>query len=115
MSLLDRGPDEITVYPLIERDDGYGGTQPAPGDPVRIRARVVPAATVENGDAGYLTDDTYRVYARTLPAGPWSHIEWRGHCWTVVGDVQRYSGSRRVAFQTATIRRRTGHVTYTRV
>ncbi|MEV3856062.1 hypothetical protein AB0J38_17275 [Streptomyces sp. NPDC050095] len=106
MSLLDHGPDTITVYPAVQADDGYGGTQPAPGQPVTVWARVVPAASAENGEDGYLTTDTYRVYARRLPAGPWSRVQWRGEDWAVVGSVERWGGSRRLAFDTATIRKR---------
>lgn len=106
MSLLDKGPEEITVYPVVRADDGYGGTQPAAGSPVRLRARVMPVQTEEDAEPGYLTETTYRIYARTLPAGPWSRVEWRGRAWAVVGDVEHYSGSRRTAFDTATIRKR---------
>ncbi|KIZ14513.1 hypothetical protein SNA_36220 [Streptomyces natalensis ATCC 27448] len=106
MSLLDHGPDQITVYPAVLEDDGYGGTQPAAGEPIRLQARVMPMHSDGAGEAGYLTQTTYRVTARTLPAGPWSRVEWRGETWTVVGDVERYGGSRPIAFAAATIRKR---------
>lgn len=106
MSLLDRGPEEITVYPAVPTDDGYGGTQPGPGQPVTVRARVMPASSDEAAQDGYLATDTYRVYARTLPAGPWSRVEWRGQVWAVVGEVKRFGGSRRIAFDAVMIRKR---------
>ncbi|MEU7200269.1 hypothetical protein [Streptomyces sp. NPDC045470] len=106
MSLLDSGPEEITVYPTVDVDDGYGGTAPGPGAPVTLRARVMPAETDEQGEPGYLAGTLYRVYARSLPAGPWSRVEWAGTTWAVVGEPQRYGGSRRVAYQVATIRKR---------
>ncbi len=106
MSLLDRGPEVITVYPAVSAADGYGGIQPSPGEPILLRARVMPAASDEATGNGYLTGTTYHVYARTLPAGPWSRVEWRGQTWAVLGDVQRFGGTRRTAFDVATIRKR---------
>ncbi|MFB7643883.1 hypothetical protein ACFC0S_03195 [Streptomyces sp. NPDC056084] len=106
MSLLDSGPDEITVYPTVDMDDGYGGTRPGPGAPVVVRARVTPASADEQGEPGYLTGTLYRVYARNLPAGPWSRVEWAGTTWAVVGEPQRFGGNPRVSYHAATIRKR---------
>ncbi|WP_431980790.1 hypothetical protein [Streptomyces qinglanensis] len=106
MSLLDSGPDMVTVYPTVPVDDGYGGTEPGPGTPVAVRARVLPATTDESGEPGYLTGTEYRVYARTLPAGPWSRVEWAGATWAVVGEPQCFGGGRRLAHDVATIRKR---------
>ncbi|MFD9813987.1 hypothetical protein [Streptomyces sp. NPDC059080] len=106
MSLLDAGRDEVTVYPAVPGDDGYGGTLPTDGNPVQVRALVMPAGTDEDAGDGYLTGAVYRVSARSLPAGPWSRVEWAGSVWSVVGEVQRFGGSHRVAFDVATIRKR---------
>lgn len=106
MSLLDSGPDLVTVYPTLEVDDGYGGTRPGEGPPVTVRAHVQPSDTDQDGAPGYLSGATYRVFSRTLPAGPWSRVDWAGETWTVVGEPQRFGGSARVAHMAATIRRR---------
>ncbi|AIA05406.1 hypothetical protein DC74_4934 [Streptomyces noursei] len=106
MSLLDSGPDQVTVYPTVDADDRYGGTKPGPGEPVTIRARVLPATTDESGAAGYLAGTEYRVYARSLPAGPWSRVEWAGQVWAVVGEPQHFGASRRLAHDVATFRKR---------
>ncbi|WP_338932633.1 hypothetical protein WEB32_29660 [Streptomyces netropsis] len=87
-------------------DDGYGGTKPGPGQPVAVRARVLPSTTEESAVAGYVARAEYRVYARSLPAGPWSRVEWAGETWAVVGEPQRYGGSRRLAQDVAVIRKR---------
>ncbi|MFI9082341.1 hypothetical protein ACIGW8_39105 [Streptomyces sioyaensis] len=106
MSFLDSGPDALTVYPTVDMDDGYGGTKPGPGQPVTLRARVLPATADESGEPGHLTGTEYRVYARSLPAGPWSRVEWAGAVWAVVGEPQHFGGSRRLAHDVATIRKR---------
>ncbi|AUG87141.1 head-to-tail connector complex protein [Streptomyces phage Attoomi] len=106
MSLLDSGPDTVTVFPTVEVDDGYGGTKPAPGQPVTIRARVEPVTTTESPDAGYVVGTVYRVIARSLPAGPWSRVEWAGSTWAVVGEPERFGTGRRLAHDVATIRKR---------
>ncbi|MGK5728178.1 hypothetical protein [Streptomyces sp. URMC 124] len=105
MSLLDSGPELVTVYPLAAVDDGYGGTKPGPGQPVTVRARVLPATTEESAVPGYVAGAEYRVYARSLPAGPWSRVEWAGDVWAVVGEPQRFGGSRRLSHDVATIRK----------
>ena len=106
MSLLDNGPDVVTVYPVVNVPDGYGGSQPGSGDPVRVRARVVPVDSDEDAENGYVAGAVYRVYARRLPTGPWSRVEWAGSVWSVVGEPARFGGSRRIAFHVATIRKR---------
>ncbi|MBA0054293.1 hypothetical protein E0L36_26610 [Streptomyces sp. AJS327] len=106
MSLIRRGPDEVTVYPTVQVDDGYGGTQPGPGEPVTIQALVLPSSADESGAEGYLVGTEYRVYARTLPAGPWSRVDWAGKTWAVVGDPQRFGASRATRHDVAVIRKR---------
>ncbi|UQI46722.1 hypothetical protein M1P56_21395 [Streptomyces sp. HU2014] len=107
MSLLDSGPEVVTVYPEVETDDGYGGTVPGPGAPVIVRARVTPAGEGEtHPEDGYLAGSRYRLYARTLPAGPWSRVEWAGQVWVLAGEPQRFGGGRRLAYQTAVIQKR---------
>ncbi|MGV9271325.1 hypothetical protein ACWDRR_42560 [Kitasatospora sp. NPDC003701] len=104
MSLLDNGPDTITVYPAGPvRPDGTRGPE---GTPVTVRCRVQPSSSSEDATAGYLDQTLYRVLARTLPAGPWSRVTWRGRDWTVVAEPKRHSGSARTRHDTALIRRR---------
>ncbi len=106
MSLIDRGRERVVVYPLRDADDGYGGTQPGTGDPVTVWASVRPATGDEAGETGYLAGTDYRLTARSLPAGPWSRVDWDGAVWSVVGEPQRLRGARRVTYDTAVIRRR---------
>ncbi|WP_405016415.1 hypothetical protein OHV05_04330 [Kitasatospora sp. NBC_00070] len=106
--MLDRGRDRVLVYPLRDVDDGYGGTQPGVAAPVTVWATVRPATTAESPEGGYLTSADHWLTARTLPAGPWSRVEWDGTVWTVVGDPKRFRGSRRTAYATALIRPRGG-------
>lgn len=104
MSLLDRGPDTITVYPAgATLPDGTRG--PA-GAPITVSCRVQPSSTANDGDDGYADMTTYRVIARSLPAGPWDRVTWDGRDWTVVGQPQKWRGSARVTHHTAVIQRR---------
>ncbi|MFJ4796944.1 phage head completion protein [Kitasatospora purpeofusca] len=106
MSLTDRGRDRVVVHPIRDVDDGYGGTQPGVGDPVTVWASVRPATAEESTDTGFTTETLYRLSARSLPAGPWSRVEWDGAVWTVVGEPQHFRGHRRVTYDAATIRKR---------
>ncbi|GAB7185927.1 hypothetical protein ATKI12_5758 [Kitasatospora sp. Ki12] len=106
MSLNDRGRERVVVHPVRDEDDGYGGTQPGTGAPVTVCASVRPATAEESADAGFTTETLYRLWSRSLPAGPWSRVEWDGAVWAVVGEVQHYRGNRRVTYDAAMIRKR---------
>ncbi|MEU7639875.1 hypothetical protein AB0C11_27920 [Streptomyces sp. NPDC039016] len=104
MSLLDRGPEEIVIYPAGPAlPDGTRGPE---GEPVPVRCRIQPMTSTETPDGGYVVTTTYRVIARALPAGPWSRVVWRGQTWTVAGEPARRRGSPRTQHDTAIIRRR---------
>lgn len=105
MSLITRGRVTLTVYPLVDVDDGYGGTKPGQGAPVPVSAQVFPSSTEELPD-GLLTGEEYTVIADRLPAGPWSRVDWDGEVWAVVGDVRRYRQTLRTSYDSAIIRRR---------
>ncbi|GAA1160908.1 hypothetical protein F4556_005186 [Kitasatospora gansuensis] len=103
-SLLDRGPDTVTVYPAGPvKPDGTRGPE---GAPVTLKCRVQPSTSQEAAELGYLDNTLYRVLARSLPAGPWSRLTWAGRDWLVVGEPKRHNGSARTRHDTALIRRR---------
>ncbi|WP_035865969.1 hypothetical protein [Kitasatospora cheerisanensis] len=104
MSLLDGGPDTVTVYPAgpVQPD----GTRGPEGAPVVVQCRIQPSTSEEAAQLGYVDVTLYRLLARTLPAGPWSRVVWQGRDWTVVGEPKRHNGSARTRHDTAMIRRR---------
>ena len=113
MSLLSRPPHIITVYPVVQVDDGYGGTMPGEGAPIEVRCLVRPRGDEGNtlgGDTdaqgGYSADETYQVTARSLPAGVWSLVVWLGEDWTVTKIPKRHTIGRGTAHDSAVIRRR---------
>ncbi len=104
VTLLDDGPDTVTVYPAgLPQPDGNRGPE---GAPVTVRCRVQPSTSEEAAALGYLDNTLYRVLARALPAGPWSRVTWSGRDWTVVGEPKHHNGSPRTRHDTALIRRR---------
>ncbi|MFJ5923856.1 hypothetical protein ACIQF6_14785 [Kitasatospora sp. NPDC092948] len=104
MSLLDDGPDTVTVHPAgpVHPD----GTRGPEGPPLTVRCRVQPSTSEEAAQLGYVDVTVYRVLARELPAGPWSRVVWQDRDWTVVGEPKRHRGSARTRHDTALIRRR---------
>lgn len=113
MSIRNRPPHVITVYPVVQVDDGYGGTMPGEGAPVDVRVLVVPrSASDGNGtgsvDAseGYLVQSVFSVYAKSLPAGVWSRVVYGGEDYVVVSEPKRYGASSRTSHDVAMIRRR---------
>lgn len=104
MSLLDRGTEMVTVYPAGPTN-GDGSRGPA-GTPIEVSCRVQPITSSTDGTDGYADLTTYRMIARSLPAGPWDRVHWNGRDWTVVGQPETWRGSARIAHDTAVIRRR---------
>ena len=105
MSLLDSGPETITVYPATGpmSDDG----SPSEGEPVTVSGcRIQPQGSSVGDSDGYQDATTYRVLRRSLPAGPWARVTWQGRDFTVVGEPSHYRGSARVSHDVAVIRRR---------
>lgn len=104
MSLLDTGPETITVYPAGPMaDDG----SPTEGAPVTVDGcRIQPQSSTANDSDGYQDATTYRVMRRSLPAGPWARVTWQDRDYTVVGEPSHYRGSQRVSHDVAVIRRR---------
>lgn len=104
MSLLDRGPHTITVYPAGPVLPG-GGRGPS-GAPVTVRCLVQPTSSDSEGTDGYADLTTCRVIGRSLPAGPWDRVVWDGRDWTVTGQPEKWRSASRTSHDTATIRRR---------
>lgn len=103
MSLLDRGTEEVVIYPAGEM--APDGSLPELA-PVTRMCRVQPAGSSASDSDGYQDATTYRVLGRDFPAGPWARVHWRGRDFTVIGEPSRYVGSSRVQHDVATIRRR---------
>ena len=118
MSLLDRGTDEITVYPEVvttDSDGNPGFTKPDRDNPVGpLKARVqvqgqsgTSARRQEQDNEGFESEKVYRVrFPRgTQVFGAQSIFVWRGQEWAQFGDVNYYNSSPRTAHHTYTIRR----------
>lgn len=104
VSLLDRGPQTVIIYPAGPvLPDGTRGPE---GEPVTVRCRVQPVSSTEDAVPGYQDTTRYRVIARTLPAGPWARVAWGGRDWTVEGVPAHRSGSARTRHDSAIMRRR---------
>mgnify|MGYP001482655216 CR=1 FL=1 len=105
MSVLDRPPHVVTVYPVVETDDGYGGVQPGEGEPVECRVYCAPLSPDEGSAEGYPAETRWQVIARRLPAGAWARVVWQGESYVVVTEPRRFAFSRRTAHDVAVIRR----------
>lgn len=116
MSLLDKGNEQIVVFPeeVVVDVDGNTRTRPAKvGIPVCARIQPVgqsgtSARRAEQDNEGF---ETEKIYSLRLPRsiqcrmGAQAQIEWRGQRWAVHGDVTVYNSSPRTAHHTYTIRR----------
>lgn len=74
MSLLDNGPHELIVTPVIQTTDRYGEDALRDGDPVAVAGCSMQSMTAEERDeAGVQAATAYRVIARAWPGGISSH------------------------------------------
>lgn len=87
MSLLDRAPHEVLVYPEVASDDGYGTPIRVPAEePVLVRGWMRPVSAEERQALGQQSATTYRLFARDIPGGPWARVSWDGRDFDAVGE-----------------------------
>lgn len=90
MGLVDRGGAQLRIYPEVESVDGYGNTLRQPGPTsVTVTAQAQRQSSTESATEGQSVGTTVRIWARSLPTGPWGRVVWAGRDWDVVGEVER--------------------------
>lgn len=115
MSLLDRGTQDVIVYPeeMVADMDGNVRTRPsATGFPAKASIQPMGQSGTasrrqEQDNEGF---ESERVYSIRFPRGfqilgAQSQIEWRGVRWALFGPDVFYSGSPRTSHVTYTIKR----------
>jgi hypothetical protein len=117
MSLLDRGPHTVRVFPAEPFTDEDGNTiYRTSSTPYTINDCVVQVALqsgtsfrrAEQDDIGYETEDNYRLRPPRYFEGELSSndvVEWQGERFHVFGNVKRYTHSRRTGHQDYILRR----------
>jgi hypothetical protein len=102
VSLLDSGPDEVTVYPDVNAQtdeanvetDEYGNEIVVPeSSGVTVRGRWQPSTAAESADLGQQTSTVYRFISRDFPAGPYARVEFDDAEWDVIAEPKRHRGS----------------------
>ncbi len=87
MTLLDRGPESVRVFPSIRQRDDRGNWQRVPGpDPVPLEhVWIFPAESVESATQQTLLT-RFSLLCTEFPGGAWSMVEWNGDEFDVIGD-----------------------------
>lgn len=94
LSLLDLGPELITVYPSVWAQDEDGNFGWRPGSTGHtVRAHVQPISSTEPVVNGQQVTTLVRVIARRVPAGPWDRVDWDGRIWDVLGEPEQHGDS----------------------
>lgn len=94
MSLLDRGNEEITVYPEVETTDERDNDVRVPSpDGVVVRCRVQPIRSDDVAVAGQQVTTVYKIIARDAPLGAWALVNWQGRDWDLIGEPLWSNGS----------------------
>jgi hypothetical protein len=107
VSLLDDGPDLITVYPSVWAADQDGNYAWRPGtEGIVIRARVQPISSAELALNGQQLSTLARVIARRVPTGPWDRIDHAGDVWDVLGEPEQRGDSPATSHTTVLIQAR---------
>lgn len=105
MSLLDKGTEEVILYPeeTITDPDGNTLTRPSRSG-IPARATIQPVGTGAPDDMngeGYVSGpQRYRLRlprATNVVLGAQSAVEWRGQRWAVVGEPTIFTGSRKTS------------------
>lgn len=110
MSLLDHGPETITIYTAQWGQDADGNVRWLPSAvPVTVSAWVQPVSSTEQVLNGQLVVTVYRVIARSAPLGVWSQVTWNGRDFDVIGETQTRRYSVPTAHVSALIRARGTH------
>ena len=104
MSLLRKGTESVVVYPETTVTDSDGNKLTRPGSVgLVVKASVQPLKSTENDDGGSNTESRYRLrLAGVWPTGggilgAGAQVEWRGKRYSIDGDAQLHTGSRRTA------------------
>jgi hypothetical protein len=106
VSLLDSGWEPVEVYPQREFTDDEGNHLFGPAEhPTPVRAHVQPVSSTEDTTVGQAVETRYRVIARDAPAGPWSHIVWRGQRYEVVAEPAVWPSPPHLRHTTVIVRR----------
>lgn len=116
MSLLDRGTEQLTVYPEVTTTDPDGNpiTKADTANPVLAWGRVqrqgqsgTSARRAEVQQEGHETEEVYivRFVRGTQLFGAQSKLLWRGKVYSFFGDVDVRSSSPKTAHELYTVRR----------
>jgi hypothetical protein len=111
--ILNRANEDVTYYPVVAIDDGYGGTQPGKGAPKTFKAFAQPVGFSGAGWAinskiegqGWADVARYRLVFKPIDdIHKWSIVEFQGREWTIVEDPRFTRGFRpNQNFMTATV------------
>ena len=116
MSLLDRGNEDVTVFPEEAVTDADGNTRTRPSATgVVSRAVVQPMTSTEDASVGFETESKYRLRLVGYPGvlGAQAQVEWQGKRYAIDGEPRQYNGSRRTAHvDYVIVRRRTSEGVY---
>lgn len=116
MSLLDRGDEQILIFPEVVVTDSDGNVRTMPstvGIPARARIQIqnqsgTSARRSEQDNEGFEIEEVYQLRLPRRSAvviDAQARIEWRGEYWAIIGGPQEYNGSRRTRHVEYTIRR----------
>lgn len=111
MSLLDKGTEIVTVYPVVTRTDEDGNTvTEASTTGTQYRASVQPMAAgaqAETQTSGFETVSRYRLRLVGYPGllGAQAQVEWQDKRYSIVGEPEQHTGSRRTAHVTYVMQR----------
>lgn len=82
--LLDRGAEEMLIYPTVEKIDSRGNRVPVASDtPVKIRVTVLSGRNADAELPGYVSTTILVCHTRWAPVTTWTRVEFRGELWDV--------------------------------
>lgn len=82
--LLDRGREQMLIYPITRAEDSRGNMHETPSKvPVKIRVTVTEGRGSDAELPGQVTSAVLRCTSRRAPVASWARIVFRGEEWDV--------------------------------
>ena len=109
MSLLDNGPDEVTVYAedaAVSTDEYENEIEVPSATGVIIRGRWQTSTAEEASDLGQQEDTVYRFISRVFPSGPYGQVTFEGDDYDVLARPKHRRGSATTNHFTTFLKRR---------
>lgn len=109
MSLLDNGPQEVTVYAedaTVDTDEYENEIEVPSATAIIVRGRWQTSTAEEAADLGQQEQTVYRFISRAFPSGPYGRVVFEGDDYDILARPKHRRGSTTTEHYTTFLKRR---------